>query len=173
MTFNLRWIPFFSHAFDIHTDISAYDYALKLRSHLASCGVPGGSKDGTVPDLQNLPIAAMSGGQRARVALAAVSYKRPHILVLDEPTNNLDLESVSYGVVERRFKLPTKKSACTSLLGILFGPYIFRALRLILCLLLFTVHAFFKLIFYFSVVRSCCAHFPFMRPRRWGRWPSR
>ena len=36
----------------------------------------------------------MSGGQRSRVALAAVSYVEPHILVLDEPTNNLDLESV-------------------------------------------------------------------------------
>ena len=27
-------------------------------------------------------------------ALAAVSYTKPHVLVLDEPTNNLDLESV-------------------------------------------------------------------------------
>ena len=29
------------------------------------------------------------------MALAAVSYARPHVLVLDEPTNNLDLESVA------------------------------------------------------------------------------
>jgi ATPase subunit of ABC transporter with duplicated ATPase domains len=28
------------------------------------------------------------------VAFAAVSYRRPHVLILDEPTNNLDLESV-------------------------------------------------------------------------------
>jgi len=28
------------------------------------------------------------------VALAAVSYQRPHLLIMDEPTNNLDLESV-------------------------------------------------------------------------------
>jgi hypothetical protein len=87
--------PLLSLFFLVKSDVSSYDHALKLRSHLASCGVPGGNKDGTVADLQNLPIAAMSGGQRARVALAAVSYKRPHILVLDEPTNNLDLESVS------------------------------------------------------------------------------
>ena len=32
---------------------------------------------------------------RGGVALAAVSYVEPHILVLDEPTNNLDLESVA------------------------------------------------------------------------------
>ena len=29
------------------------------------------------------------------MALAAVSYREPHVLVLDEPTNNLDLESVA------------------------------------------------------------------------------
>jgi ATP-binding cassette subfamily F protein 3 len=28
------------------------------------------------------------------VALAATSFERPHLLVLDEPTNNLDLEAV-------------------------------------------------------------------------------
>jgi ABC-type protease/lipase transport system fused ATPase/permease subunit len=38
---------------------------------------------------------ALSGGQRSRVALAAVSFARPHLLVLDEPTNNLDLEAVA------------------------------------------------------------------------------
>mmetsp|Transcript_28412 Transcript_28412/g.36749 ORF Transcript_28412/g.36749 Transcript_28412/m.36749 type:complete len:800 (-) Transcript_28412:246-2645(-) len=79
----------------IATGISEYDHILKLRSHLASCGVPGGgAKDGSIPDLQNVPIAALSGGQRSRVALAAVSFLKPHVLVLDEPTNNLDLESV-------------------------------------------------------------------------------
>ena len=40
-------------------------------------------------------VRAVSGGQRSRVALAAVSYVEPHVLVLDEPTNNLDLESVA------------------------------------------------------------------------------
>lgn len=69
--------------------ISSYDHILKLRSHLASCGVPSGNKEGTIPDLQNVPIAALSGGQRSRVALAAVSFLKPHVLVLDEPTNNL------------------------------------------------------------------------------------
>merc|ERR1712216_131688 len=66
------------------------EHELKLRSHLAKCGVTGGE-----PDLQNIPAAALSGGQRSRVALAAVSYAAPHVLVLDEPTNNLDLESIA------------------------------------------------------------------------------
>ena len=44
---------------------------------------------------QAVPSSALSGGQRSRVALAAVSYAAPHVLVLDEPTNNLDLESIA------------------------------------------------------------------------------
>ncbi len=68
----------------------SYNHAMKLRGHLASCGVTGGE-----PDLQNIPTSALSGGQRSRVALAAVSFAKPHVLFLDEPTNNLDLESVA------------------------------------------------------------------------------
>eukprot|EP00656_Telonema_subtile_P015239 TRINITY_DN17957_c0_g1_i3.p1 TRINITY_DN17957_c0_g1~~TRINITY_DN17957_c0_g1_i3.p1 ORF type:complete len:644 (-),score=181.63 TRINITY_DN17957_c0_g1_i3:20-1951(-) len=65
-------------------------HKLNVRSHLANCGVTGQD-----PDLQNVPAAALSGGQRSRVALAAVSFAKPHVLFLDEPTNNLDLESVA------------------------------------------------------------------------------
>jgi ATP-binding cassette, subfamily F, member 3 len=78
----------------------SYEHTQKLRSHLASCGVTSGSSVATssgmkIKDLQNTPASALSGGQRSRVALAAVSFVRPHVLVLDEPTNNLDLESVA------------------------------------------------------------------------------
>lgn len=76
----------------------SYEHLQNLRGHLASCGITSGSSNvnagGTkVKDLQNTPASALSGGQRSRVALAAVSYAQPHVLVLDEPTNNLDLES--------------------------------------------------------------------------------
>ena len=64
----------------------SYDHEQGVRSHLASSGVPS--------ELQGLPSSALSGGQRSRVSLAAVSYTKPHVLVLDEPTNNLDLESI-------------------------------------------------------------------------------
>jgi len=68
----------------------SYAHEQSLRGHLSTCGVTGGD-----PDLQNVPTAGLSGGQRSRVALAAVSFVKPHVLFLDEPTNNLDLESVS------------------------------------------------------------------------------
>ena len=41
-----------------------------------------------------IKIGDLSGGQKARVVFASLSLKKPHLLILDEPTNNLDLESV-------------------------------------------------------------------------------
>jgi ATP-binding cassette, subfamily F, member 1 len=35
----------------------------------------------------------LSGGQKARVAMAELCLNAPHVLILDEPTNNLDIES--------------------------------------------------------------------------------
>lgn len=39
-------------------------------------------------------IATLSGGQKARAALAAISAELPHFLLFDEPTNHLDVESI-------------------------------------------------------------------------------
>jgi ATPase subunit of ABC transporter with duplicated ATPase domains len=36
------------------------------------------------------PLAALSGGQRTRVGLAALIFAQPDFILLDEPTNNLD-----------------------------------------------------------------------------------
>ncbi|KAK3088387.1 hypothetical protein FSP39_018530 [Pinctada imbricata] len=41
-----------------------------------------------------IKIRDLSGGQKARVALADLSCRAPDVLILDEPTNNLDIESI-------------------------------------------------------------------------------
>lgn len=39
-------------------------------------------------------MAALSGGQKVKVVLAAAMWNQPHIVILDEPTNYLDRESL-------------------------------------------------------------------------------
>jgi len=43
-------------------------------------------------EAQSMPCSSFSGGWRMRVALAAVLFSQPDLLMLDEPTNYLDLE---------------------------------------------------------------------------------
>merc|ERR1711865_460515 len=39
-------------------------------------------------------MSALSGGQKVKVVMAAALWNQPHILILDEPTNYLDRESL-------------------------------------------------------------------------------
>lgn len=58
----------------------------KLRSHLGSFGISG--------NLALQPMYTLSGGQKSRVAFSKITFKKPHILLLDEPSNHLDLDAV-------------------------------------------------------------------------------
>merc|ERR1711884_132013 len=58
-----------------------------VEEHLEDCG----------PDREfgtHYRMSALSGGQKVKVVLAAAMWNQPHILVLDEPTNYLDRESL-------------------------------------------------------------------------------
>ena len=59
----------------------------KARATLAKFGLRGNT-------VTNIPLAALSGGQRVRVALAEVFFSSPHLLVLDEVTTHLDADTI-------------------------------------------------------------------------------
>lgn len=58
-----------------------------VEAHLKDCGLD--------PEFAtHYRIGALSGGQKVKVVLAACMWSQPHILILDEPTNYLDRESL-------------------------------------------------------------------------------
>ena len=59
-----------------------------LPEHVAAALVDAG-----LPGLEpSHPLKALSGGQRTRLALAALTFGAPALILLDEPTNNLDAD---------------------------------------------------------------------------------
>jgi len=58
----------------------------QVRHELGSKGLPSYAHE--------LRICDLSGGQKARVAFAAIAAMQPHVMLLDEPTNHLDIESI-------------------------------------------------------------------------------
>ncbi|WP_192347370.1 ABC-F family ATP-binding cassette domain-containing protein [Algoriphagus sp. Y33] len=50
---------------------------------------------GFPPKQQHTPIAKLSGGERRRLQLLMVLIKNPNFLILDEPTNDLDLMTLN------------------------------------------------------------------------------
>ena len=62
--------------------------AKNVEKHLEDCGLD--REFGTY-----YRISALSGGQKVKVVLVASMWNKPHILILDEPTNFLDREARS------------------------------------------------------------------------------
>ena len=86
---------FAQHQLDeLNPQATPYDYILKLmpdateaqrRTRLGTYGFGA--------DKADTKCANLSGGEKARLLLALATFRGPHILILDEPSNHLDIDS--------------------------------------------------------------------------------
>ena len=66
--------------------LDAWDYENRVKQVLSKLKINDFSQ----------PVSELSGGQKKRVALAAVLIEQPDLMILDEPTNHLDIEMVEW-----------------------------------------------------------------------------
>eukprot|EP00727_Mastigamoeba_balamuthi_P007298 m51a1_g3189 putative abc transporter-related protein (703) ;mRNA; f:434579-437069 len=91
-----RYALFSQHAVNqLDPDMSAVEYLktvfpseapADLRSHLGKYGITG--------DTALQTMRTLSGGQKSRVVFALLAHRHPHVLLLDEPSNHLDIETI-------------------------------------------------------------------------------
>jgi ATPase subunit of ABC transporter with duplicated ATPase domains len=65
-----------------------YEYEVNITKILEGLGIPAG-------EIYN-PMSSLSSADKFKVLLAQVLFPKPDILFLDEPTNNLDLDAISW-----------------------------------------------------------------------------
>ncbi|KAH3767959.1 non-transporter ABC protein AbcF1 [Pelomyxa schiedti] len=92
----VRFGMFSQHFVDqLDLDVSPVEYFHRMyptipvqtfRTHLGKYGITG--------DTALQTLNTLSGGQKSRVVFASIAYKQPHILLLDEPSNHLDIETI-------------------------------------------------------------------------------
>ncbi len=64
----------------------AWDYEVKMKEILSKL---------KITNMQQT-VATLSGGQKKRIALAAILVQQPDLMILDEPTNHLDIEMIEW-----------------------------------------------------------------------------
>jgi ATP-binding cassette subfamily F protein 3 len=83
---DMTQVPLGKTLFNIIHDLRPQWQRGSIQSHLARFGFSGAAVERTADDL--------SGGERARVALAMLVLGQANFLLFDEPTNHLDVESI-------------------------------------------------------------------------------
>jgi len=70
------------------TENGGYEYKSRARGTLIAMGFD--------EEMLNLPISALSGGQKTILQLSLLLLEEPDILLLDEPTNHLDIKALEW-----------------------------------------------------------------------------
>jgi ATP-binding cassette subfamily F protein 3 len=78
----------YSRSSELFKEQGGYQYEAKIRNVLHGLRFAG-------KDYNDL-VSSLSGGQKTRLALAKLLLQEPDVLILDEPTNYLDLETLAW-----------------------------------------------------------------------------
>ena len=78
----------YSDMLEAYEAAGGYDYENRLERVIAGVGLKMETLD--------VPVDEASGGQRTRASLAKALLAEPHLLILDEPTNYLDFDGLSW-----------------------------------------------------------------------------
>jgi ATPase subunit of ABC transporter with duplicated ATPase domains len=81
----------YAHALDAYLAAGCADFDARVATALDEVGLPG--------EVLDARLGTLSGGQQARAALAAVLLLQADVVLLDEPTNDLDFEGLE--ILER------------------------------------------------------------------------
>ena len=100
-------------------------YGLRLRGLRVDGQVEGLLETVGLSELAGAPARQLSGGEKQRVALARALIFRPRVLLLDEPTANLDPYNV--GLIEEIVRTENRDNATTV---VLVTHNVFQAHRL-------------------------------------------
>ena len=65
---------------------NAWDYEARAKQIITRLGIPDGDQK----------VSTLSGGQKKRLSLAKLLIESPDIMILDEPTNRLDIETIEW-----------------------------------------------------------------------------
>lgn len=95
---NVLRIGYYNQHFEssLPMDLTGIEYLMQLNNEInLTLAHKYLSLFGLEPINHNVKISILSGGQKARVKFASFGVSKPHLLILDEPSNHLDIDTIT------------------------------------------------------------------------------